>query len=52
MSPLTLDGVEALRARVGSELGVSSWHKVTQEEISRARMRATLTRCRAASRSP
>jgi acyl dehydratase len=33
MSPLTIAGVEDLRARVGQELGVSAWHEVDQGEI-------------------
>src|SRR5437763_1938199 len=30
---ITLTGMEELRAHVGQELGTSSWHLVTQEEI-------------------
>jgi acyl dehydratase len=30
---LTIEGIEDLRARVGQELGTSSWHEVSQEEI-------------------
>ena len=30
---LRIDGIEDLRARVGEELGTSSWHEVSQEEI-------------------
>lgn len=30
---LTISGVEGLRQRVGEELGVSTWHEVTQERI-------------------
>jgi acyl dehydratase len=33
VSPLTLHGVEELRSRLGEELGVSAWHKVTQDEL-------------------
>jgi acyl dehydratase len=33
VSPLTIAGVDDLRARVGQELGVSSWHEVAQDEI-------------------
>jgi acyl dehydratase len=31
---LTITGVEGLRERAGQELGVSSWHEVTQERIN------------------
>jgi acyl dehydratase len=31
---LTISGVEGLRERAGEELGVSSWHEVTQEHIN------------------
>jgi acyl dehydratase len=31
---LTIMGVEGLRERAGQELGVSSWHEVTQERIN------------------
>jgi acyl dehydratase len=31
---LTLTGVDEIRARVGSELGVSDWHEVTQDSIN------------------
>jgi acyl dehydratase len=31
---LTISGVEALRARAGEDLGVSSWHEVTQDHIN------------------
>ena len=31
---LTITGVEGLRERVGQELGVSSWHEVTQDRIN------------------
>src|SRR5918912_4497527 len=30
---LKIDGIEDLRARVGEELGTSSWHEVSQQEI-------------------
>lgn len=30
---LSIDGVAELRERVGDELGVSSWHEITQKEI-------------------
>jgi acyl dehydratase len=30
---LTISGVEGLRSRAGEELGVSSWHEVTQAHI-------------------
>jgi acyl dehydratase len=30
---LKIDGIEDLRARVGDDLGTSSWHQVSQEEI-------------------
>ena len=33
MATLTLNGIDELKARVGDELGVSSWHEVTQEAI-------------------
>jgi len=32
--PLVIDGLEDLQARVGQELGVSSWRTVTQADIS------------------
>jgi acyl dehydratase len=31
---ITITGVEELKAKVGEELGVSSWHEVTQEDIN------------------
>jgi acyl dehydratase len=31
---LTISGVEGLRARAGEDLGVSSWHEVTQDHIN------------------
>ena len=31
---LTLTGVDEIRAHVGSELGVSDWHEVTQDSIN------------------
>jgi len=33
MLVLVIDGIDELRTRVGAELGVSSWHEITQEEI-------------------
>ncbi|HSD77538.1 MAG TPA: MaoC family dehydratase [Solirubrobacteraceae bacterium] len=30
---LTINGIDELEARVGEELGVSSWHEVTQADI-------------------
>jgi acyl dehydratase len=30
---ITLDGIDDIKARIGTELGVSDWHDVTQEEI-------------------
>jgi acyl dehydratase len=30
---LTISGIDALKAKVGEELGVSEWHEVTQEAI-------------------
>jgi acyl dehydratase len=30
---LTISGIDELRAKVGTELGVSEWHDVTQDEI-------------------
>jgi acyl dehydratase len=30
---LTITGVDELRSKVGTELGVSEWHEVTQDEI-------------------
>ena len=30
----TIDGIDSLRAAVGEELGVSSWHRIEQEQIS------------------
>ena len=33
MATLTLHGIDELKARVGDELGVSSWHEVTQDAI-------------------
>jgi acyl dehydratase len=30
---LTITGVDELRSKVGTELGVSDWHEVTQDEI-------------------
>jgi acyl dehydratase len=32
-NPVVIDGVDALRARVGEELGVSDWHEVTQAAV-------------------
>jgi acyl dehydratase len=32
---LTLNGMDAVKAHVGEELGVSDWHEVTQEDINR-----------------
>ena len=31
---LTLHGIDELRARTGTELGVSAWHSVTQERVT------------------
>ena len=31
---LTLTGIDEIRAQVGSELGVSDWHEVTQDSIN------------------
>src|SRR5882762_8273384 len=31
---LTLTGIDEIKASVGQELGVSSWHEVTQEDIN------------------
>jgi acyl dehydratase len=31
---LTLTGIDEIKANVGKELGVSSWHEVTQEDIN------------------
>lgn len=33
MSTTRIEGIDGLRARVGTELGVSSWHRVDQDEI-------------------
>ena len=33
MATVTLNGIDELKARVGEEIGVSSWHEVTQEDI-------------------
>jgi acyl dehydratase len=30
---ITLDGIDDIKARIGTELGVSDWHDVTQQEI-------------------
>jgi acyl dehydratase len=30
---LTITGIDELRSKLGTELGVSAWHEVTQEEI-------------------
>jgi acyl dehydratase len=30
---LRIDSIEDLKARVGQELGVSEWHKITQQEV-------------------
>ncbi|MCW3063772.1 MAG: Enoyl-CoA hydratase [Solirubrobacterales bacterium] len=30
---ITLTGIDEIKAKVGEELGVSSWHEVTQDEI-------------------
>jgi acyl dehydratase len=30
---ITIEGVDALRARIGQDLGTSSWHQVTQQRI-------------------
>lgn len=32
--PVTINGIDELKAKVGEELGVSSWHEVTQEDIN------------------
>ena len=32
---LTLNGLDEVKSHVGEELGVSDWHEVTQEDISR-----------------
>lgn len=32
--PLVLDGIAGLQARLGTDLGVSSWREVTQHDIS------------------
>ena len=31
----TLSGIDEIKAKVGEELGVSSWHEVTQEDIDK-----------------
>jgi acyl dehydratase len=31
---ITLTGIDDIKAKVGEELGVSSWHEVTQEDIN------------------
>jgi acyl dehydratase len=33
MARLVLDGIDALRARTGTELGVSGWHEITQAVV-------------------
>jgi acyl dehydratase len=33
MAALTLNGIDELKDRLGQELGVSSWHEVTQADI-------------------
>jgi acyl dehydratase len=33
MAATTVNGIDDLRGRVGQELGVSSWHEVTQDDI-------------------
>lgn len=32
--PVTINGIDELKAKVGEELGVSAWHEVTQEDIN------------------
>ncbi len=32
--PVTINGIDELKAKIGEELGVSSWHEVTQEDIN------------------
>jgi len=34
MAATTVNGLDDLRRRVGQELGVSSWHEVTQDDIN------------------
>jgi acyl dehydratase len=34
MAPLTLNGLDELKERLGQELGVSDWHEVTQEDVN------------------
>jgi acyl dehydratase len=31
--PVTINGIEELKAKVGEELGVSAWHEVTQADV-------------------
>src|SRR3954452_15442997 len=31
---LTINGIDELRGKVGEELGVSSWHEVTQDQLN------------------
>jgi acyl dehydratase len=31
---ITLSGIDEIKAKVGEELGVSSWHEVTQQDIN------------------
>ncbi len=33
-TPLTINGIDGLKAHVGEDLGVSSWHEVTQADVS------------------
>src|SRR3954453_17459481 len=30
---LTINGIDELRGKIGEELGVSSWHEVTQDQV-------------------
>lgn len=32
--PVTINGIDELKAKVGEELGVSAWHEVTQEDVN------------------
>jgi acyl dehydratase len=33
-TPLTINGIDELKAHAGEDLGVSSWHDVTQADVN------------------
>jgi acyl dehydratase len=34
MEPIVFEGLDALRAAVGTDLGPSDWHEITQQQIN------------------